>query len=43
MGYIYKITNIISNKYYIGETKQNNIEVRWIYLEERIKVFKYFI
>jgi len=36
MGYIYKITNTITNKCYIGEIKQSNIE-------ERIKVFKYFI
>jgi group I intron endonuclease len=29
MGYIYKITNIINNKCYIGETKKNNPECRW--------------
>jgi group I intron endonuclease len=29
MGYIYKITNIISKKYYIGETKKNNPQLRW--------------
>ena len=29
MGFIYKITNIITNKCYIGETKQNNPESRW--------------
>lgn len=29
MGYIYKITNIISNKYYIGETKKSNPLLRW--------------
>jgi len=29
MGYIYKITNIITNKCYIGETKQSNPESRW--------------
>jgi len=29
MGYIYKITNIISKKCYIGETKKNNPQLRW--------------
>jgi group I intron endonuclease len=29
MGYIYKITNTITNKCYIGETKQINPESRW--------------
>ncbi len=29
MGYIYKITNTITNKCYIGETKQSNPESRW--------------
>ena len=29
MGFIYKITNIITNKCYIGETKKNNPELRW--------------
>ena len=29
MGYIYKITNKITNKCYIGETKQSNPESRW--------------
>jgi len=29
MGFIYKITNLISNKCYIGETKKNNPELRW--------------
>lgn len=29
MGFIYKITNTITNKCYIGETKKNNPEVRW--------------
>jgi group I intron endonuclease len=29
MGFIYKITNIISNKCYIGETKKSNPYLRW--------------
>lgn len=29
MGFIYKITNILTNKCYIGETKKNNPELRW--------------
>jgi group I intron endonuclease len=29
MGYIYKITNQISKKCYIGETKKNNPYLRW--------------
>jgi group I intron endonuclease len=29
MGYIYKITNIISKKCYIGETKKDNPQLRW--------------
>jgi group I intron endonuclease len=29
MGFIYKITNIITHKCYIGETKQSNPESRW--------------
>ena len=29
MGFIYKITNVITNKCYIGETKKNNPELRW--------------
>jgi group I intron endonuclease len=29
MGFIYKITNIISKKYYIGETKKSNPYLRW--------------
>lgn len=29
MGYIYKITNTITNKCYIGETKESNPETRW--------------
>ena len=29
MGYIYKITNTITKKCYIGETKQSNPETRW--------------
>jgi hypothetical protein len=29
MGFIYKITNIISKKFYIGETKKINPELRW--------------
>jgi group I intron endonuclease len=29
MGFIYKITNILTNKCYIGETKKNNPETRW--------------
>ena len=37
MGYIYKITNTINNKCYIGETKQNNIEVRWKQHKNTIK------
>jgi group I intron endonuclease len=37
MGYIYKITNIITNKCYIGETKQSNIEVRWKQHKNTIK------
>lgn len=28
MGYIYKITNLITNQVYIGQTKNNPI-VRW--------------
>jgi group I intron endonuclease len=34
MGYIYKITNTISGKCYIGETKQESSEKRW---KEHIK------
>jgi group I intron endonuclease len=37
MGYIYKITNIITNKCYIGETKQTNIEIRWKQHKNTIK------
>ena len=37
MGYIYKITNTITNKCYIGETKQINIEVRWNQHKNTIK------
>ncbi len=29
MGYIYKITNTISNKHYIGVTRKNDVEDRW--------------
>ena len=29
MGFIYKITNIITNKCYIGETKEKMPETRW--------------
>jgi group I intron endonuclease len=29
MGFIYKITNIITNKCYIGETKKSNPYLRW--------------
>ncbi len=29
MGFIYKITNIVSNKCYIGETKEDTPEKRW--------------
>lgn len=29
MGYIYKITNKITNKCYIGETKKSNPQLRW--------------
>jgi group I intron endonuclease len=29
MGYIYKITNLISKKCYIGETKKSNPFIRW--------------
>jgi len=29
MGFIYKITNTITHKCYIGETKQSNPESRW--------------
>jgi group I intron endonuclease len=29
MGYIYKITNKLTNKCYIGETKKSNPELRW--------------
>ena len=29
MGFIYKITNILTNKCYIGETKKNNPYLRW--------------
>lgn len=37
MGYIYKITNTITNKCYICETKQSNIEVRWNQHKNTIK------
>lgn len=37
MGFIYKITNIVSNKCYIGETKQESPELRW---REHIRVIK---
>lgn len=29
MGYIYKITNKINNKCYIGQTRRNDISLRW--------------
>jgi group I intron endonuclease len=29
MGFIYKITNILSNKCYIGQTKKQNPHLRW--------------
>jgi group I intron endonuclease len=29
MGFIYKITNIVTKKCYVGETKKNNPELRW--------------
>ena len=29
MGYIYKITNTVNNKCYIGETTQSTPEKRW--------------
>lgn len=29
MGYIYKITNRVSGKIYIGKTEQHNVESRW--------------
>lgn len=38
MGYIYKITNTISSKCYIGETKKNNPECRWN--EHKLKIKK---
>lgn len=37
MGFIYKITNTITNKCYIGETAQNAPEVRW---KQHIKKIK---
>jgi group I intron endonuclease len=37
MGFIYKITNIITNKCYIGETKKNNPESRWKQHKNTIK------
>ncbi len=29
MGYIYKITNTVNNKVYIGQTKQEDVTTRW--------------
>jgi group I intron endonuclease len=29
MGYIYKITNTVNNKVYIGETRQDDVQTRW--------------
>jgi group I intron endonuclease len=29
MGYIYRITNLVNNKSYIGETKQRDVNSRW--------------
>jgi group I intron endonuclease len=37
MGFIYKITNTISGKCYIGETKQESPELRW---KEHLRNFK---
>jgi len=37
MGFIYKITNIINNKCYIGETKKNNPLLRWNEHKRQIK------
>lgn len=37
MGYIYKITNILTNKCYIGETKEKNPETRWRQHKRTIK------
>lgn len=37
MGYIYKITNKITNKCYIGETKKSNPELRWNEHKSKIK------
>lgn len=31
MGYIYKITNIITNTIYIGQTTEDDVNVRWKY------------
>ena len=37
MGFIYKITNMITNKCYIGETKKNNPFIRWNEHKKTIK------
>lgn len=38
MGFIYKITNIITNKIYIGQTKQKDPQYRW---NDHIRTIKY--
>lgn len=38
MGYIYKITNILNNKAYIGQTKQADPNTRW---KQHIRAIKY--
>jgi group I intron endonuclease len=37
MGYIYKITNTVSGKSYIGETKEEDVERRWKQHKNTIK------
>lgn len=37
MGYVYKITNIITNKCYIGETIKNNPYLRWNEHKQKIE------
>ena len=37
MGYIYKITNTVSGKMYVGETKEEDVERRWKQHKNTIK------